>query len=80
MKRGMIDVHHHFVPPFYCSDNRERIAAAAGGRIHPAYVNWTPEQTVATMDEQGVTTAFLSLTTPGVWFGDAKAAAQSARE
>jgi 6-methylsalicylate decarboxylase len=78
--RGLIDVHHHFVPPFYFSDNRERIAAAAGGRIHPAYANWTPEQTIAAMDKQGVAAAVLSLTTPGVWFGDAKSAAQTARQ
>ena len=31
------------------------------------------------MDKQGVATAVLSLTTPGVWFGDARAAAQTAR-
>jgi 6-methylsalicylate decarboxylase len=78
-KQGLIDVHHHFVPPFYFSDNRERIAAAAGGRMHPAYASWTCEQTITAMDKQGVATSVLSLTTPGVWFGDAKAAAQTAR-
>jgi 6-methylsalicylate decarboxylase len=78
-KRRLIDVHHHFVPPFYLSDNRDRIAAAAGGRTHPAYVSWTPEQAIAAMDNQGVATAVLSLTTPGVWFGDAQAAAHTAR-
>jgi predicted TIM-barrel fold metal-dependent hydrolase len=31
------------------------------------------------MDKQDVATAVLSLTTPGVWFGEAKAAAQTAR-
>jgi predicted TIM-barrel fold metal-dependent hydrolase len=75
----LIDVHHHFVPRFYFSDNRERIASAAGGRSHPAYASWTPEQTIAAMDKQSVATAILSLTTPGVWFGEAKAAAQTAR-
>ena len=78
-KPSLIDVHHHFVPRFYFSDNRERIAAAAGGRMHPAYASWTSEQTIEAMDKQGVATAVLSLTTPGVWFGDAKAAAQTAR-
>lgn len=78
-KRGFIDVHHHFVPPFYFSDNRERIAAAAGGRTHPAYASWTSEQAIAAMDEQRVATAVLSLTTPGVWFGDPREAAQTAR-
>ena len=77
--RGLIDVHHHFVPRFYFLDNRERIAAAAGGRMHPAYASWSCEQTIAAMDELGVATAVLSLTTPGVWFGEVKTAAQTAR-
>src|SRR6185369_9374543 len=36
-KSSLIDVHHHFVPPFYLSANRERIVAAAAGRINPGY-------------------------------------------
>ena len=70
VKSRLVDVHHHFVPPFYLAENRERITASGGGRIN---------QAIAAMDEQGVATAILSLTTPGVWFGDAKAAAQTAR-
>jgi predicted TIM-barrel fold metal-dependent hydrolase len=78
-KLRLIDVHHHFVPPFYLSENRERIAAAAGGRMHPAYLSWTSEQMIVAMDKQGVEIAVLSLTTPGVWFGDVQTAAQTAR-
>ena len=77
--RGLIDVHHHFVPPFYVSEHREQIAAAAGGRTHPAYLSWTVEQAIEAMDKNGVAIAVLSLTTPGVWFGDAKRAADTAR-
>lgn len=77
--RGLIDVHHHFVPPFYFNENRERIAAAANGSMHPAYASWSSEQALAAMDKHGVATAALSLTTPGVWFGDAQSAAQTAR-
>ena len=77
--RGLIDVHHHFVPPFYFSENRDRIAAAANGWMHPAYASWTSEQAIAAMDKHGVATAVLSLTTPGVWFGDPQAAAHTAR-
>ena len=76
----LIDTHHHFVPPFYLLKNRDRIAAAAGGRMHPAYLSWTLEQSLAAMDKQGVATAVLSLTTPGVWFGHAEEAAQTARQ
>jgi predicted TIM-barrel fold metal-dependent hydrolase len=78
-KPSLIDVHHHFVPPFYLADNRDRITAAGGGRINPAYLNWTPEQAIAAMDKQGVATAVLSPSTPGVWFGDSQTAAQTAR-
>jgi predicted TIM-barrel fold metal-dependent hydrolase len=79
LKSGLIDLHHHFVPPFYVSDHREHIAAAAGGRTHPAYLSWTAEQAIEAMDKNGVATAVLSLTTPGVWFGEARAAAELAR-
>jgi len=78
-KSSLIDVHHHFVPPFYLSDNRDRIATSSGGRINPAWLSWAPEQAIAAMDKQGVATAVLSLTFPGVWFGDPQAAAQTAR-
>ena len=77
-KSSLIDVHHHFVPPFYLSENRDRIATSGGGQ-NPAWLSWTPEQAIAAMDKQGVATAVLSLTFPGVWFGDPHAAAQMAR-
>jgi hypothetical protein len=63
-KPGLIDVHHHFVPPFYASNHREHISAAAGGRTHPAYLSWTVEQAIEAMDKNAVATAVLSLTTP----------------
>ena len=78
-KLKLIDVHHHFVPPFYLTENRDRITTAGGGRINPAYLSWTPEQAISAMDKQGVAMAVLSLSTPGIWFGDSKTAAQTAR-
>ncbi|HEX3323325.1 MAG TPA: amidohydrolase family protein [Terriglobales bacterium] len=78
-KTSLVDVHHHFIPSFYFSENRERIAQAAGGRMHPAYPSWSSEQMIAAMDAQGVTLAILSLTTPGVWFGNAQEATRMAR-
>ena len=78
-KRSLIDVHQHYIPPFYLSENRDRIAGSRGGQLSPAWLNRTPEQAIAAMDKQGVATAVLSLTTPGVWFGDPQAAAQTAR-
>jgi len=78
-KSNLIDVHHHFVPPFYVAENRERIITASGGQIHPAWLSWTPEQAIAAMDKHDVATAVLSLTFPGVWFGDRQSAARTAR-
>ena len=78
-KRGLIDVHHHVVPPFYLAENRDRIIAAGGGRINPAYLSWTPEQALAEMDKHGVATAILSLSVSAFWFGDRKAATRTAR-
>jgi predicted TIM-barrel fold metal-dependent hydrolase len=78
-KRSLIDVHHHIVPPFFLAENRDRILAAGGGRINPAYSNWTPEQSLATMDKNGVDIAILSLSVSAYWYGDAQAAARTAR-
>ena len=76
---GLIDVHHHIIPPFYLEENRERIAGSRGGKISPAWLQWSAETAIEAMDEQGVDTAVTSLSTPGVWFGDAPAARTTAR-
>ncbi len=76
-KSGLIDVHHHIVPPFYLAENRDRIVAAGGGRINPAYFSWTPEQSLAAMDKQGVATAVLSLSYSPI--ADRGAATRTAR-
>src|SRR5262245_24079839 len=76
----LIDVHHHIVPPFYLAENRDRIAGSRGGHISAAWLEWNPQKTLDAMDEHGVATAVLSLSTPGVWFGDAEAARRTARQ
>ncbi len=75
----LIDVHHHIIPPFYLAENRERIAGARGGQITPAWLEWTPERALAAMDKEHVEVAVLSLSTPGVWFGDGERARSTAR-
>jgi predicted TIM-barrel fold metal-dependent hydrolase len=77
--RRLIDVHSHVVPPFYLAENRERIAGSRGGEISRAWLDWTPQQSIDAMDEHGVATAVLSLSTPGVWFGNAEEARLTAR-
>ncbi len=77
--RGLIDVHHHIVPPFYLAEYGDRIAASRGGRISPAWLEWTPDRALSEMDKHGVATAVISLSTPGVWFGDKQQARDISR-
>jgi len=77
--RRLIDVHSHIIPPFYLEQNRDRIAGSRGGEISRAWLEWSPQQSLDAMDAHGVATAVLSLSTPGVWFGDALEANQLAR-
>lgn len=69
-----IDVHHHFAPPQFIA---EVIARDAG---NPAIRKWTPQASLEEMDKAGVSTAFLSITRPGVWFGDIELARKLARD
>ena len=75
---ALIDVHHHIVPPFYLAENRARLAGPKA-QINPAWTTWEPAKALDAMDEHGVATAVLSLSMPGVWFGDADAARYTAR-
>jgi 6-methylsalicylate decarboxylase len=70
-KAPLIDVHHHFVPPVYLAENRDRVS--------PAALQWEPQKALDAMDAQNVATAVLSLPLPGVWFGDAQASRRASR-
>ncbi|WP_030186765.1 amidohydrolase family protein [Streptomyces sp. NRRL S-813] len=78
--RGLIDVHAHFTTPHYIE------AAKAAGHVEPdgmpeAYwPRWTADEHLALMDEAGIAKAILSLSSPGVHFGDDQAARSLARE
>jgi 6-methylsalicylate decarboxylase len=69
-----IDVHHHISPPGY-------IAALdpQGIRLARETRAWSPAQSIELMDRGGVQVALSSITTPGLWFGDAVAARKLAR-
>jgi predicted TIM-barrel fold metal-dependent hydrolase len=68
-----VDVHHHFCPPAYIDAVNPKIA------LQPVLKNWTLAQSIEDMDQAGVWTAMLSITSPGVFFGDAAAASALAR-
>jgi predicted TIM-barrel fold metal-dependent hydrolase len=70
---GRIDMHHHFAPP-------EWIEAVRGRPLlQPANTRWTPAQSLEDMDRGGVAAAVVSITNPGIWFGDARQTERLAR-
>ncbi len=68
-----IDVHHHFAPPAWIAEvNGRPLLQAANTR-------WTPEQSIDDLDRGATTAALVSITNPGLWFGDATATRRLAR-
>ena len=72
-KPHRIDVHHHHTPPPY-------LAAIAARNITGPVRDWTPEKSLADMDQAGVATALTSITTPALRFLDDADARKLARE
>ncbi len=77
-RAGLIDVHAHFVTDDYVR------AAKAGGHLHPdgmpGYPSWDAATHLQLMDQWGVRTSMLSISSPGVHFGDDQAARALARQ
>lgn len=61
-----IDVHHHMLPPDYVRLTRERILEIVSGNA--GVLNWTPDSTLAQMEQFGIASAILSLPVPGAWY------------
>lgn len=80
----LIDCHHHFVAPGYIKTLATKEGHYVAG--YTPYFNlrilksWNPDTDLETMDKDGVSTAILSCTTPGIWFGDPEESARLARE
>ena len=62
---GLIDVHHHFVPPFYLEENLDRLAASWGGALSPPWFGWSPAASMEAMDRAGIERSILSISSPG---------------
>jgi predicted TIM-barrel fold metal-dependent hydrolase len=59
-----IDVHHHFAPPAWVAEVKGRPL------LNAANTRWSPAQSIEDMDRGGVAAAVVSITNPGLWFGD----------
>jgi predicted TIM-barrel fold metal-dependent hydrolase len=74
---ALIDVHAHFLTPRYVEEAR----TAGHGRPDgmPGWPDWDEETHLGLMDRWGVGTSMLSISSPGVHFGDDAAAVALAR-
>jgi predicted TIM-barrel fold metal-dependent hydrolase len=68
-----IDVHHHFFAPEYVAEIGRQLT---GQRV---VMDWSPTWAIDDMDEGEVATSITSVTTPGIWVGDAAKSARLAR-
>src|SRR5262245_9890346 len=78
MNPQRIDTHHHVFPPEYLKAlDRLGLREAGGGDV--AFPDWSPEASIAMMDRYAVATAMVSISSPGVFFGDVRSASDLAR-
>ncbi len=77
MLEGAIDVHAHYVPQVY----RDALAAAGIDRPDgfPRVPEWSAQGHLAQMDALGIAAAVISISSPGIHFGDDAAARSLAR-
>src|SRR5215470_11768586 len=60
-----IDTHHHFGNPAWVKMTNSR--QSQGYQVWQPY---TPAKSIEDMDRGGVATSLISVTTPGIWFGN----------
>jgi hypothetical protein len=75
----IVDTHHHFFPPPYLEPLAAWNEKAGLPGQTPIQRAWTVTRAIDDMDRNGVVTAVLSISTPGIWFGEAVAARKMAR-
>lgn len=72
---GLIDVHHHAIPPTYRAALGDKVAIPGVD-----YPTWSPEESLEVMDRHGIAASVLSVTAPGVTFAEGAESHRLARE
>ncbi|MDB5652351.1 MAG: TIM-barrel fold metal-dependent hydrolase, partial [Hyphomicrobiales bacterium] len=73
-KAHRIDIHHHLAPPNYIPELTSRKTNQR------PLVEWTVQKTLDIKGQAGIATSMLSISEPGVWFGEDAEARRLARE
>jgi 6-methylsalicylate decarboxylase len=66
-----VDFHSHFAPPQWAKTITTKVGQ--GVKMNNplrAFKDWTPAVSIEVMDQTGVATSMLSITTPGIWYGE----------
>ncbi len=71
-----IDIHQHFLPPFYLTALAER-GIQLGAEL--PFLEWDVQSTLALMDRHDIASAIVSISEPGIYFGDPLSARNLAR-
>ncbi|HWE72456.1 MAG TPA: amidohydrolase family protein [Stellaceae bacterium] len=75
-----IDVHHHFVPQIYKDALSALGSACPAPGYQPPIAKWTEQHSLDQMDAAEIAAALVSVTTPGIHFGNDAAAGKLARQ
>jgi 6-methylsalicylate decarboxylase len=68
----LIDIHTHYAPPDWVSEVASKQGRGMLGNTSflNTFKSWTPARSIEQMDQAGIATSFVSITTPGIWFGE----------
>ncbi|MDF2822626.1 MAG: amidohydrolase family protein [Mycobacterium sp.] len=77
---GLVDVHAHFTTPGYITAAKAAGHRQADGMPESYWPQWSRNRHLELMEEAGIARTLLSMSSPGVYFGDDAAARSLARE
>ena len=73
-KRRRIDVHQHIYPKQFTKRMIDALIEDSPDFPSAMYLDWSVEKVLAMMEAHAIDTVMVSLTSPGLWFGNAAAA------
>jgi predicted TIM-barrel fold metal-dependent hydrolase len=79
--QNRIDIHSHYAPSAWAKVVGDKKSRGMFGNANPLrpFKDWMPAKLIEQMDQAGVVTAVLSITTPGIWFGEKESPVDATR-